>query len=219
VDGLTTFFDVLTAVVSVGVLTVAYFSYRFTHDTKIRETDIVQARKTAEDAAAEAIQPLVLRLAALEVSLKELHDFADRAGTQGSTGLGALAGRVAVLEAGEKTDIRELHEALARVDSQGSAGLGVVAVRVSVLESKMEVFWRNVAYDVSKILHSPHSGWESLDALLEKFRANAINHDEMTELEELLRSIVDGRWTAGNISRGDQVAASLMLHAIEQTRV
>jgi hypothetical protein len=91
--------------------------------------------------------------------------------------------------------------------------------RVSILESKMEVFWRNVAFDVSKILHSPHPGWESLDVLLEKFRDNDITATEMADLETQLRDMVEGRWTPAEVTRADQVAASLLLRAIEQTRV
>lgn len=91
--------------------------------------------------------------------------------------------------------------------------------RTALLESKMEVFWRNVAFDVSKILHSPHPGWENLDALLEKFRDQAITPPEMANLETQLRDMVDGRWDPGDATRADQVAASLLLRAIEQTRV
>lgn len=91
--------------------------------------------------------------------------------------------------------------------------------RVSILESKMEVFWRNVAFDVSKILHSPHPGWENLDVLLEKFQNRAISAAEMADLETQLRDIVEGRWSPAGVTRADQVAASLLLRAIEQTRV
>lgn len=91
--------------------------------------------------------------------------------------------------------------------------------RLAILESKMEVFWRNVAFDVSKILHSPHEGWEALDALLEKFREQDISDPEMAELETQLRDMVEGRWPAAEVTRADRTAASLLLRAIEQTRV
>lgn len=91
--------------------------------------------------------------------------------------------------------------------------------RVSILESKMDVFWRNVAFDVSKILHSPHPGWESLDVLLEKFQGSDISVTEMADLETQLRDMVEGRWEPAEVTRADQVAASLLLRAIEQTRV
>jgi hypothetical protein len=97
--------------------------------------------------------------------------------------------------------------------------------RIAILESKMDVFWRNVAFDVSKILHSPHEGWEELDALLEKFRASLragepMTDPEMASLETQLRDMVEGRFAApAEVTRADKVAASLMLRAIEQTRV
>lgn len=106
---------------------------------------------------------------------------------------------------GEVTGLRDMVNAL------GS--------RASILESKMDVFWRSVAFDVSKILHSPHPGWEELDALLEKFREQALGPGEMTALEGHLRDMVEGRWEPAEVTRADQVAASLLLRAIEQTRV
>lgn len=119
---------------------------------------------------------------------------------------------------------------LAQAASAAAAGLNseisglrseiaALASRTTLLESKMEVFWRNVAFDVSKILHSPHPGWENLDALLEKFRGGTITAAEMAEMEEQLRDMVDGRWVPAEVTRADQVAASLLLRAIEQTRV
>lgn len=110
--------------------------------------------------------------------------------------------------AGLRSEVGGLHSEIA-----------ALASRTTLLESKMEVFWRNVAFDVSKILHSPHSGWEDLDALLEKFRDGSITPGEMAAMEEHLRDMVDGRWVPAEVTRADQVAASLLLRAIEQTRV
>lgn len=106
-----------------------------------------------------------------------------------------------------RTEVRGLRSEVTAQDS-----------RISILESKMEVFWRNVAFDVSKILHSPHEGWEDLDALLEKFQAREISPPEMASLETQLRDMVEGRWEPAAVTRADQVAASLLLRAIEQTR-
>lgn len=113
----------------------------------------------------------------------------------------------ALAEAG-RTEARGLRSEVTAQDS-----------RLAILESKMDVFWRNVAFDVSKILHSPHPGWEELDALLEKFQARDITDLEMADLETQLRDMVEGRWVPTEVTRADQVAASLLLRAIEQTRV
>lgn len=118
----------------------------------------------------------------------------------------ALAARDSA--AGLRSEVTGLRSVVSAVES-----------RTALLESKMEVFWRNVAFDVSKILHSPHPGWENLDALLEKFRDETISSGEMAALEDHLRAIVDGQWKSSEVSRADQVAASLLLRAIEQTRV
>lgn len=107
-----------------------------------------------------------------------------------------------------------------RVDiAQLRADLTAVSTRASVLESKMDVFWKNVAFDVSKILHSPHAGWGDLDTLLEKFRAGSITGGEMADLIWQLHAMVEGKWESAQVTRADQVAASLLLRAIEQTRV
>lgn len=88
-----------------------------------------------------------------------------------------------------------------------------------ILETKMEVFWRNMAVDVANVLHSPHEGWRGLDILLEKFRDETITDTEMSDLTAMLRMIVDGSFAElMTVSRADQVAASLLLRAIEVTR-
>jgi hypothetical protein len=142
-----------------------------------------------------------------------------RSAVQGEAALKAAADR-AQLTAQQALDaVAALHDALDRLDAQGTSGLTLIATRVSVLESKMDVFWKNVALDVSKILHSPHEGWEDLDSLLERFRAETITRAEMADLETQLRDMVEGRWVPADVTRADQVAASLLLRAIEQTRV
>ena len=93
--------------------------------------------------------------------------------------------------------------------------LNTVQERIAVIESKIDVFWKNVAYDVSQILHSPHAGWERLDSLLEQFRDRTITPAGMEDLMRNLRVMVAGEWESP-VSRADQVAATLLLHAIEQ---
>jgi hypothetical protein len=158
------------------------------------------------------------------------------------SGVGAVLAVLYARARGARDDLRETirgeealknaadaaqRQAQASLDAAGSlrgevrglaAQVTALDSRASVLEAKLDVFWRNVAFDVSKILHSPHPGWEELDGLLEKFRDQAISPAEQAELEDHLRAIVDGRWTAGQVARADQVAASLLLRALEQTR-
>lgn len=200
-DGLTAFYEITTAVFAVVACLVAWVSYRYTRGAAGRSANEEQVKRLAREVTATMTDHLAAQLAALEMSAKE------------------IISRVAAVEGTAKTDIRELRETTARIDAQGSAGLGLIVGRVAVLESKMEVFWKNVAFDVSKILHSPHSGWENLDLLLEKFRARNITAAEMADLETQLRDMVEGRWEPASVTRADQVAASLLLRAIEQTRV
>jgi hypothetical protein len=217
-DGLTVFYEITTSVFAAVACLVAWVAYRNSRDRAASAADEKQIKRLAREVTATATDHLGARLTALEVSVKEARDLTDRIDARDLTGRDALAGRVTILEGTVKTDIRELREALTRIDSQGSAGLGLVIGRVAVLESKMEVFWKNVAIDVSKILHSPHPGWEDLDALLEKFQDESLSTAETDDLEERLRGIVDGLQAPPSITRADQVAASLLLRAIEQTK-
>jgi hypothetical protein len=214
-DGLTVFYEITSAVFTIAACLVAYLSYRYSRYAQSRAANDETVKRIARDVVTATTDQLGTEQTSMSVTLRELRATVARIDSQGSAG---LASRVAVLESELKTDIRELRDSLAKIDSQGTAGLGLLVGRVAVLESKMDVFWKNVALDVSKILHSPHPGWENLDALLEKFRDEAISPAEMGDLVRNLREIVDGRWPAAEVSRADKVAASLLLHAIEQTR-
>lgn len=158
-----------------------------------------RARNSRDDFKAEVIAREVLKAAV---------DAAQTLAQAASASVAALRSEVTGLVAGVRSEVTGLRSEVTAVES-----------RTALLESKMEVFWRNVAFDVSKILHSPHPGWGDLDTLLEKFRDQAIDSGEMAALEDHLRAIVDGRWEPSEVSRADQVAASLLLRAIEQTRV
>jgi hypothetical protein len=143
-----------------------------------------------------------------------------RAAVRGEESLKSAADTALQMAQAAQAGVAGLHSEVAGLRDM----VGALSSRASILESKMDVFWRNVAFDVSKILHSPHSGWEDLDTLLEKFRAAGdggppLSSGDMAHLETQLRDMVEGRWTPAEVTRADQVAASLLLRAIEQTRV
>lgn len=83
--------------------------------------------------------------------------------------------------------------------------------RITTVETKMEVFWRAVAIDSAKILHTPHPQNWRRDELLEKFVAQTISRDELLELISVLTEIVENKIR----DFGERAAASTMLRAIE----
>jgi hypothetical protein len=83
--------------------------------------------------------------------------------------------------------------------------------RMAVMETKMEIFWRGVAYDNARILHTPHPENKRRDEILEKFVDQTITIDELKELVDLLHKIIENK----NREFGERTAASNLLRAIE----
>jgi hypothetical protein len=104
-------------------------------------------------------------------------------------------------------DIAKLH------DRQGA-----VIDRITVLETKMEVFWKNVALDVARVLHSPNPERAHVDELLEAFMEDNLSPAERHDLRRLLVEIRDyhhGDPSDFPIYPGDQVAAAILLQTMD----
>jgi hypothetical protein len=115
----------------------------------------------------------------------------------------ALAAQLSQLS----SDIAKLH------DRQGA-----VLDRITVLETKMEVFWKNVALDVARVLHSPNPERAHVDELLEAFMNGNLSPGERHDLKRLLVEIRDyhhGDPSAFPIFPGDQVAAAILLQTMD----
>lgn len=101
--------------------------------------------------------------------------------------------------------------------------LGGVLDRVAVLETKMEVFWKSVAMDAAKIIHSPDPRRRQVDRLIEAFQHAAdgqgmMSGDEYNQLREKLLFIRD--WEPGMnsdfpIYPGEQFAAAVLLRTMD----
>lgn len=105
--------------------------------------------------------------------------------------------------------------------------LGRVLDRVTVVETKIEVFWKSVAMDAAKIIHSPNPKRREIDKLIEAFQEASEGRGEMTSeqyvrLQEVLHTMRD--WEPGKDSEfpiypGEQFAAAVLLrtmdHALE----
>lgn len=87
--------------------------------------------------------------------------------------------------------------------------LNSMSDRVGVLETKIEVFWKNVAYDAAKILHSPHT--PELDRLLEKYQAQILLPDETAALADMLREVI----AAKDVPTENKIAAIIILRVIQ----
>jgi hypothetical protein len=102
--------------------------------------------------------------------------------------------------------------------SHVSDRLSNIADRMTAVETKTEVFWRSVAIDVAKVLHSPVPERAHIDKLLEKLMAGKLNDADKRELETILVAIRDyepGQKTAFPVYPGEQVAAVILLRAME----
>ncbi len=96
--------------------------------------------------------------------------------------------------------------------------MGRVLDRLSVMETKIEVFWRSVAMDAAKIIHSPDPRRAHIDALLDAFMEGEITDKQTNELKEVLEFLRD--WEPGKpvdfpVYPGEQVAASILLRTMD----
>ena len=87
--------------------------------------------------------------------------------------------------------------------------------RLTAIETKVEVFWRSVAIDAAKILHTPHPENARRDELLERFVEGIIDREELKELIVTLKKIIDDTFR----EFGERTAASNLLRVIEMQYV
>jgi hypothetical protein len=107
---------------------------------------------------------------------------------------------------------------LTDADTKMATQLSDMASRVAVLDTKMEVFWRSVALDAAKILHSPNPARRHVDELLEELMAGTISDARKSELRGILERVRDyhaGDRTDFPIYPGERVAAAILLRTME----
>lgn len=98
---------------------------------------------------------------------------------------------------------------------------GTILDRLTALETKMEVFWRSVAMDAAKIIHSPDPRRAHVDALLEAFMNGTLSPGDEQDLRAILENIRD--WEPGNehtgfpVYPGEQIAAAILLRTMHAT--
>lgn len=101
-----------------------------------------------------------------------------------------------------------------------SEAIAPVNGRLGVLETKIDVFWRNVAFDAAKILHSPHDSRTDLDELIEAFEGSRLSILQESQLrlkllelrDGLVGEIMDGQPTLA----GDRIAAAIIIRVLDQ---
>jgi hypothetical protein len=100
-----------------------------------------------------------------------------------------------------------------------NARIGTILDRLAVMETKIEVFWKSVAMDAAKIIHSPDPMRARIDALLESFMGGTMTPEQERELREVLVKIRDyepGTAPAGfPVYPGEQIAAAILLRTME----
>lgn len=90
--------------------------------------------------------------------------------------------------------------------------------RVSIVETKMEVFWKEIAWDMAKVLHHPEASRQRVDELLDVLMSDSMTECDQTELTGYLETIRDwepGRAAPFRIFPGEQVAAAILLHTLK----
>lgn len=92
--------------------------------------------------------------------------------------------------------------------------------RLAVMETKIEVFWRSVAMDAAKIIHSPDPRRARVDTLLESFMNGTLTKEEDQELRKVLivmRDAEPGRSPDPGfpVYPGEQIAAAILLRTME----
>ena len=93
-----------------------------------------------------------------------------------------------------------------------------VLERLARLETKVEVFWRSVAMDAAKIIHSPDPRRKHIDDLLDAFTGGTITREQAGELRKILVKMRD--WEPGEdagfpVYQGEQVAAAILLRTMD----
>lgn len=90
--------------------------------------------------------------------------------------------------------------------------------RVTIVETKMEVFWREIAGDMARVLHHPEPSRKRVDDLLDILMADTLTKDECKELSgylEIIRDWEPGQPAPFKIFPGEQVAAAILLHTMK----
>lgn len=96
--------------------------------------------------------------------------------------------------------------------------MGRVLDRLAVMETKIEVFWRSVAMDAAKIIHSPDPRRAHIDELLDAFMGGSLTTEQAAELRKILVFLRD--WEPGKpanfpVYPGEQVAAAILLRTMD----
>jgi hypothetical protein len=100
-----------------------------------------------------------------------------------------------------------------------NARIGAILDRLAVMETKIEVFWRSVAMDAARIIHSPDPARAHIDALLDSFMTGTMTPEQERELRQVLVKIRDhepGDVAVGfPVYPGEQIAAAILLRTME----
>lgn len=132
-------------------------------------------------------------------------------------GIQPLVGRVSALEQQGAASAQHLQD---MIKMTVTTALQPLEGRVTVLETKIDLFWKQVAMDVAKILHQPDPRRSEVDHLLELFMEDALSPDEELQLRKYLVTIRD--WEEGKdvgfpVWPGEQISAAFLLRLMSHT--
>lgn len=101
--------------------------------------------------------------------------------------------------------------------------IGTMLDRLAVLETKTEVFWRSVAMDAAKIIHSPDPRRKNIDELLDAFMNGRLTPEQEAELRNILEVMRDYEPGVTSLTfpvyPGEQIAAAILLRTLDVNKV
>ena len=126
-----------------------------------------------------------------------------------------LAAKLDAIQQTQTQILEDLHEQGRRV--------GTLLDRVTVLETKTEVFWRSVAVDMAKVIHSPDPRRKHIDDLLDAFMDGKLTATQETELRSILEVLRDYEPGVTHLTfpvyPGEQIAAAILLRTLDVGKV
>lgn len=180
--------SILTALAGIMAPAIGWLAWQETHRGNLRDREVERIKSVVQ----AALEPVTAKQYELDTWLRETN-----------TRLDQCVSRQDQLS----RDLRDYAEKQDRV-----------LERLVRLETQTEVFWKSVAMDAAKIIHSPDPARQHIDVLLEAFMDGTITPEQQAELRKILLIMRDwepGAETDFPVYPGEQVAAAILLRTME----
>jgi hypothetical protein len=96
--------------------------------------------------------------------------------------------------------------------AKAKSDITALQITIAEINVKLQVFWKDVAFDAAKILHRPHPDAAEMDRLIDQYLADHLTGTELKRFIILLEATRDN----ATLPEGRRLAASQMLRALKQ---